>query len=164
MLPASAGVSFRPEHFQALMAAELPGLWLELHPENYLAPGGARPRMVDTLASRYPLSLIDVSNLALSAHNIGIDALRWLNQIPTDCVAELHLAGCIDDPLLGSVLRFDSHDGPVSDEHWHLYRAALARTGPRPTLIEWDQRSPSLARLLVEREQAQHWLETGPEA
>lgn len=276
MQPDSAGISFRPEHFQALMETELPGLWLELHPENYLAPGGPRPRMVDALASRYPLSLhgvslslsgpqrpdpdhlarlaalvarvrprqvsehlawsrlgrryepdllptvrsqaallrtaanisevqealgcriaienpchylalpghdwdepaflaelcqrtgcqllVDVSNLALSAHNIGIDAQLWLDQIPADHVAEFHLAGCADDPLLGSALRIDSHDGPVSDAHWQFYRAALARMGPRPTLIEWDQRSPSLARLLAEREQAQYWLTTGIEA
>jgi uncharacterized protein (UPF0276 family) len=41
-----------------------------------------------------------------------------------------------------------------------LYRDALALIGPRPTLIEWDQRLPPLAQLLVERDQAQQWLET----
>jgi uncharacterized protein (UPF0276 family) len=273
MLPATAGISFKPEHFRALMDAELPGLWLELHPENYLAPGGARPRMLDALACRYPVSLhgvslslagpqrpdpqhlamlaalvarvgprqvsehlawsrlgdryepdllpvvrdqatllrtaahisevqhalgcsiaienpshyltlsghdwdepaflvelcqrtgcqllVDVSNLALSAHNVGVDAQRWLDQIPPACVAEYHLAGYAEDPLLGAALRIDSHDGPVGADSWRWYRHALTRTGARPTLIEWDQQTPSLDRLLAERKQAQYWLDAG---
>lgn len=61
MLPASAGISFKPSHFQWLMAADFPGLWLEVHPENYLAPGGPRPRMLDALGARFALSLHGVS-------------------------------------------------------------------------------------------------------
>jgi len=61
MLPTSAGISFKPEQFHEVMDTTIPGLWLEVHPENYLAAGGARPRMLDALASRYPLSLHGVS-------------------------------------------------------------------------------------------------------
>jgi uncharacterized protein (UPF0276 family) len=61
MLPINAGISFKPAQFRQLMEADLPGLWLELHPENYMAPGGARPRIIDALAERYPLSLHGVA-------------------------------------------------------------------------------------------------------
>jgi uncharacterized protein (UPF0276 family) len=37
---------------------------------------------------------------------------------------------------------------------WGLYREALARFGPVPTLIEWDTDVPSLDVLLGEAEQA----------
>ncbi len=270
MLPDSAGISFKPQHYQAVMEAAVADLWLEVHPENYLAPGGARVRMLDSLAARFPLSLhgvamslgglerpepahlamlaalvervrprlvsehlawsrlgqryepdllpvrrshasllriaahimevqdalgcpiaienpshylaldghewgepeflaelvrrtgclllVDVSNLLVSAHNLGGDARGWLQRIPLAAVAEVHLGGYTDEPLPGGALRIDSHDTAIAEETWRLFGELCALAGPRPTLIEWDQQVPSFARLLDERERAQRWL------
>jgi uncharacterized protein (UPF0276 family) len=50
----------------------------------------------------------------------------------------------------GHELLIDTHDAPVCDEVWDLYRAALRRFGPLPTLIEWDSNLPPLAELVAE--------------
>ena len=47
-------------------------------------------------------------------------------------------------------LRIDDHSARVADEVWTLYEEALARFGPRPTLIEWDNNIPPLAVLIEE--------------
>jgi uncharacterized protein (UPF0276 family) len=47
----------------------------------------------------------------------------------------------------------------VSDDVWTLYRAAIARLGPRPTLIEWDTDIPPLGILLAEAAKATQILE-----
>jgi uncharacterized protein len=36
----------------------------------------------------------------------------------------------------------DAHGSPVADPVWELYEYVLARTGPVPTLIEWDNDVP----------------------
>ena len=48
----------------------------------------------------------------------------------------------------------DSHDRPVDDVVWSLYRDVLTRTGPLPTLIEWDNDVPDWPILKREAEQA----------
>jgi uncharacterized protein len=42
----------------------------------------------------------------------------------------------------------------VSDPVWALYEMALARFGPRPTLIEWDTDIPPLDVLVDEARHA----------
>ena len=266
----TAGIGFKPAHFMPAMAARHQGLWFEVHPENYLADGGPRPRMLAALADVHPVSLhgvsmslagpappepahlqrlaalvrglrpalvsehlawsrigsryepdllpfvrntvalqrvarhvmamqdalgraiavenpshylalpghtwdevdflqelvrrtgcallVDVNNVHLSAHNLGLDAADWLARVPADAVAQIHLAGHAVDPHLGDALWIDSHDAPVADGVWALYRGLLNRIGPRPTLIEWDHQVPAFERLLQERQRAQELL------
>ena len=42
----------------------------------------------------------------------------------------------------------------VADPVWDLYRRTIARTGPLPTLIEWDSQLPALDRLVAEARHA----------
>ena len=100
--------------------------------------------------------LIDVNNVAVGAHNVGLDAIAWLEAIPGDHVGEVHLAGHSADAE-GSLL-IDSHDEPVSEEVWRLYEGFVARIGQRPTLIERDGNVPPFAELMRERERAQRIL------
>lgn len=266
----TAGLGFKPVHFMPAIEARHEGLWFEVHPENYLADGGPRPRMLAALAAVHPVSLhgvsmslagpappqpahlrrlaalvqrlrpalvsehlawsriggryepdllpfirdtgalqrvarhvmavqdaigrpialenpshylalpghtwdevdflqelvrrtgcallVDVNNVHLSAHNLGFDAAGWLARVPAEAVAEIHLAGHSHDPLLGDALWIDSHDTPVADATWALYRGLLDRIGLRPTLIEWDGQLPGFERLLQERHRAQALL------
>ena len=48
----------------------------------------------------------------------------------------------------------DTHDAPVCDEVWDLYRHAIKRFGPVSTMIERDDHIPPLAELLEELETA----------
>jgi uncharacterized protein (UPF0276 family) len=62
----SAGLSLKPQHFDAALACSAPGLWFEVHLENYLVEGGPRVAWLDAMAARHPVSLHGVS-LSLAA-------------------------------------------------------------------------------------------------
>ena len=98
--------------------------------------------------------LLDVNNVYLSAHNLGTCAHDYLDAFPVQAITEIHLAGHHADPRLGDALLIDSHDAPVAEPVWALYEHLVARTGPRPTLIERDDAIPPLPELLAERERA----------
>jgi uncharacterized protein len=97
--------------------------------------------------------LLDVNNVYVSAMNLGLDAHAFIAGLPR--ADEIHLAG---HARHGSVL-VDDHGSAVCDDVWKLYRAALARFGPRPTLIEWDTHIPALSQLVAEADRAQEILE-----
>ena len=94
--------------------------------------------------------LLDVNNIYVSATNHGFEARTYLEAIPVDRVAQFHLAGHSDH---GTHL-LDTHDHPVADPVWELYREAVRRFGNVSTLIEWDDHIPPLARLVEESERA----------
>ena len=99
--------------------------------------------------------LCDVNNIYVSAHNHGWDASTYLAALPPAAVGEIHLAGHSVRPLdNGSTLRIDDHGSRVIAEVWALYREALDRFGPVPTLIEWDTDVPPLDVLLGEADHA----------
>jgi hypothetical protein len=99
--------------------------------------------------------LVDVNNIHVNAFNHGLDADDYLAAIPRAAVAEIHLAGY---EARGDLL-IDTHGAPVAPEVWALYRRALDRYGPQPTLIEWDTDIPPLATLLAEAATAQTMLD-----
>ncbi|MBS1159813.1 MAG: hypothetical protein H6R15_2232 [Proteobacteria bacterium] len=104
--------------------------------------------------------LLDVNNIHVSACNHGFSAADFLAGIAVGSVGEIHLAGYEEvDGLL-----VDTHSRPVYPAVWELYRAALERFGPLPTLIEWDQDIPSLDILQGEAATAQNYLDTVTEA
>ncbi|ASK34946.1 hypothetical protein CEK62_11410 [Alcanivorax sp. N3-2A] len=271
-----AGLSLKPDYFQAARDCRAGGLWFEVHPENYMVDGGPRLAWLDAIAERHPLSLhgvamslaapaapdarhlrrfrklvervdpmlvsehlawsatgghyypdllpfprsdealaviadniarvqdslgrriaienpthympvpghryteqaflaelcersgcgllLDINNVFISAHNLGFDAQRYLLDFPLSAVMEIHLAGhSVDAPDqaedTGETLLIDSHDQPVADPVWELYRAVIERAGPVPTLIERDGNIPSFDILLAERARAQALLE-----
>ncbi|GLS45817.1 DUF692 domain-containing protein [Methylobacterium brachythecii] len=93
--------------------------------------------------------LFDVNNVYVSAFNHGYDPYVFLAGIPQDRVVQFHMAG---HSHMGTHI-IDTHDQPVCDDVWDLYRAALKRFGPVSTIIERDDNIPPLAELLVEMEQ-----------
>jgi hypothetical protein len=106
---------------------------------------------LSALAERADCGLLfDVNNVFVSAHNHGFDAREYLNGIPQNRVGQLHLAGHSDH---GTHL-LDTHDHPVRDEVWELYRLAVARFGACSTLVEWDDEIPPLARVVEESQRA----------
>jgi uncharacterized protein (UPF0276 family) len=90
--------------------------------------------------------LLDVNNIFVSATNHGFDALDYLDGIPASRVRQIHLAGHSQ----GRDLLIDTHDKPVPDPVWALYREAVGRLGPVATMIERDDDIPPLAELLGE--------------
>jgi uncharacterized protein (UPF0276 family) len=104
------------------------------------------------------LLLCDVSNVHLSAHNIGGDARAYLDALPAAAIAELHLGGFTPEPdeeETGATLLIDTHASPVAAQSWDLYAHAIRRFGALPTLIEWDNDLPDLGSLAAEAHTAE---------
>jgi len=267
----TAGLGLKPAHYAPALACDAPGLWYEVHPENYLVDGGPRLAWLGAIRERHPVSLhgvalslaadappdrehlrrlrrladlvepalvsehlawsawrgsyhpdllpfprtgealrriasnvsaaqdalgrriaienpshylrmdghewgeiaflselsrrtgcgllLDVNNVFVSAANLGFDAAACIDAFPAGALMEIHLAGHSADPALGEGLLVDSHDAPVSEAVWSLYRRLVARAGPVPTLIERDGNLPQFEALLAERERAHRLLD-----
>jgi uncharacterized protein (UPF0276 family) len=103
--------------------------------------------------------LLDVNNIHVSAVNHAFDAEPYLDAIPLDRVREVHVAGhCVRRIDEASIL-IDDHGSPVTDAVWLLFKRALERLGPVPTLMEWDTNVPDLPVLLAEARKAQALLD-----
>ncbi len=128
------------------------------NPAHYLRLEGHAWDEIDFLAELARRSgcglLLDVNNVYVGANNLGYSAEAYLDAFPGDAVMEIHLAGHTSDPNLGCALLVDSHDAPVAPEVWALHERLVARIGPRPTLIERDDKLPEFAVLLAERDHA----------
>jgi uncharacterized protein len=267
----TAGLGFKLEHLDEALAARNPGLWFEVHAENYMVDGGPRLRALMALAERFAISLhgvglslasveppsgdhlrrlrvladrvrpaavsdhlawqkwegahhadflpfprtrqaldmtadnvarvqdalgrsilvenpslyidlpghdfdeatflsalaartgcgllVDVNNIFVSAANLRFSPEARIDAIPAAIIGEIHLAGHRPDPDPESGLLIDSHDAPVADPVWLLYRRLIDRVSPRPTLIERDDDIPPFPELMLERDRAHHLLE-----
>jgi len=265
-LPSRAGVGFKPEHFETILAERPDVGFFEIHAENYMGDGGPPHRRLEAIRACYPLSLhgvglsiggprpldrahlarlsalrrryepglfsehlawsshdsgflddllplpytaetlaivcdhidetqdavgrmllenpstyvrfaesdipecdflseiarrtgcgllLDVNNIEVQAGNHGFDPRSYLDAFPLQAVGEIHLAGYAearDDS--GASFRIDAHDSPVRPGVWALFREAIRRIGPTPTLIEWDNDVPDWATLHAEARRA----------
>ena len=87
--------------------------------------------------------LLDVNNVFVSAKNNDTAPLSYLDSFPLDRVREIHLGGHHQEAdEAGAPLLIDAHASPVADAVWALYADVIARAGPIPTLIEWDNDVP----------------------
>jgi uncharacterized protein (UPF0276 family) len=118
------------------------------------------PEFLHELVRRTGCGLLcDVNNVHVSCVNLGQDPLAYVDGLPADAVAEIHLAGHSVNDADGHPLLIDDHGAPVADAVWALYDRALRRFGPIPTLIEWDTNLPPLATLLAEADRAEARLD-----
>jgi len=269
-LPDSAGLALKPEHFRQALETPAEGMWLEVHPENYMAPGGPRLSWLDAFAEKFPISLhgvgmslggmdapdpqhldrwaqlidrykpaaisehlawtshqgthfndllpvpatraalsrfvehvnimqdrlgrqvlienpsiyvalksemseveflretvartgcgllLDVNNVHVSCHNLGLDAIAYLDAFPHHAIGEIHIAGHEEDTALGGELLIDTHSAPIVESVWSLLDYTLALTGPRPVLIERDTNIPTFETLLTDHVRAQGYID-----
>jgi len=104
--------------------------------------------------------LLDVNNVFVSARNHATSASAYLEAFPLDLVGEIHLAGHFETrDGQGSPLCIDAHGSPVVEDVFALFDSVIARAGPLPTLIEWDNDVPDWAVLLAEALAAQARLD-----
>jgi uncharacterized protein len=88
--------------------------------------------------------LLDVNNVYVSAINHNYSAEQYLTEFPLDHVREIHLAGhATEEDEKGAPLLIDAHDREISDAVWLIYENVIAKIGPVPTLIEWDNDLPA---------------------
>ncbi len=104
--------------------------------------------------------LLDVNNIYVSSQNHNFDPHTYVNSIPAERVAQIHIAG--HSKFEKYIL--DTHDHPVLDPVWGLYARAIERCGPTATLLEWDDSIPSFDEVHTEALKANRYLhaETAP--
>ncbi|WP_293226582.1 DUF692 domain-containing protein [Moritella sp.] len=101
--------------------------------------------------------LLDINNIAVNSvnfegGNIQQSITDYINILPVNSVAQIHLAGC--SAVSNGQMVIDDHARPVSDEVWQGYQQALTRFGAVPTLVEWDSDLPAWSVLIGEAEKA----------
>lgn len=94
--------------------------------------------------------LLDVNNVHVAANNVGLDPARYFAALPAAAVGAFHIAGHEPEVIDGETVLIDTHGAPVCEAVWSLFRAAVARFGPRPTLLERDRNIPPLDELIAE--------------
>ncbi len=105
--------------------------------------------------------LLDVNNVFVSATNLGYSPQGYIDAYPLDRVGEIHLGGHDEDEdEVGAPLLIDSHGREVVDPVWALLDYTLARSGPKPLLIEWDTDVPDWPVLASEATRAEAALNT----
>jgi len=107
--------------------------------------------------------LLDINNIAVNSINFEDGNIKqsvndYINILPINSVAQIHLAGCTT--ALPGELVVDDHARPVSDHVWQGYEQALQRFGKIPTLIEWDNDLPEWSVLISEADKARHIAHT----
>ena len=99
--------------------------------------------------------LLDVNNIYVSSQNHDFDPFEYLNSVPAERVAQIHIAG--HSRYEKYIL--DTHDHAVIDPVWQLYARAIQRCGPTATLLEWDDKIPSFAEVHAEALKANRFLD-----
>lgn len=94
--------------------------------------------------------LFDINNVEVTATNVGLDMEAYIDAIDPDIVGEMHLAGHARENHDSGPLLIDDHGSIVSDVTWRLYERFIKRSGPKPTLIEWDTDIPAYDVLMAE--------------
>jgi uncharacterized protein len=91
----TAGLSFKPEYFDAAVSCAVDGLWYEIHPENYMIDGGPRLAMLDAICEQHPVSVHGVGLSLASATEPDREHLQRLADVVKRTQASLvseHLA------------------------------------------------------------------------
>src|SRR3974377_1917415 len=98
--------------------------------------------------------LLDVNNIYVSSQNHSFNPLAYVNAVPADRVAQIHVAAPSKNPK--HILHPPDH--PVIDSVWKLYDRAIQRAGHTATLLEWDDRIPSFDEVHNEALKANRFL------
>ncbi len=99
--------------------------------------------------------LLDVNNIYVSSQNHNFNPYDYLNSVPAERVAQIHIAG----HSKFQKYTLDTHDHPVIDPVWKLYARAIERCGPTATLLEWDDSIPPFEEVHREALKANRFLQ-----
>ena len=100
MTPA-AGLGLKPQHYDEALAATAPGLWFEVHPENYMSAGGPRLSALRAIRERHPLSL----------HGVGLSLAGDADPDPEHLAALKTLVDRFEPFVVSEHLAWSTHRG-----------------------------------------------------
>ena len=90
--------------------------------------------------------MLDANNIYVSSRNHGFDPMEYVRGLDLSRVLQIHVAGHTDK---GAYV-LDTHDHPVRDEVWDIFKAVYAGCGGASTLVEWDDSIPSFVETYAE--------------
>ncbi|OUS53742.1 hypothetical protein BM607_007555 [Shewanella sp. SACH] len=103
--------------------------------------------------------LLDVNNIYVNSINHQYDADAFLQAMPTERIAYLHIAGHYKQ---AEDLLIDTHGAAINDPVWALLQRCYALHGVKPTLLERDFNVPTTAELLLELNQIHAYQAAAP--
>jgi len=104
--------------------------------------------------------LLDVNNIYVSSQNHSFNPLDYVNAVPAERVAQIHIAG--HSKFEKYIL--DTHDHAPISPVWDLYARAIERCGPTATLLEWDDNIPTFDEVHGEALKAERFLKSVDDA
>ncbi|MBI1367100.1 MAG: DUF692 family protein [Planctomycetes bacterium] len=99
--------------------------------------------------------LLDVNNVYVSSFNHDMNPEQFIESLPHERIVQFHLAGHTNY----ETHLIDTHDHPVIDPVWALYKLAHKLTGGVSTLLEWDANIPPFEELHAEVLKARHHMD-----
>ncbi len=104
--------------------------------------------------------LLDVNNIYVSSKNHRFNPYDYINQVPHERVAQMHIAG--HTKFEKYIL--DTHDHAPIDPVWKLYAHATKLCGVTATLLEWDDKIPSFDEVHDEALKSKQYIADAREA
>jgi len=142
LVSCAAKVNQIQDYLQQQVILENPSTYLQ-----FRASDMPEEEFINGLVSRTGCGiLLDINNIYVSSFNLGFDPRQYIDSLQPSSIRQFHLAGHTNN---GSHI-IDTHDHPVCDQVWELYRHACQRFGPVATLLERDDHIPEFPELLAE--------------
>ena len=116
----TAGLSLKPQHYDAALACPADGLWFEVHPENYMVAGGPRRAWLEAIRARHAISL----------HGVALSLAADAEPDPAHLARLSELARRIEPALISEHLA------------WSTWRGAY-----HPDLLPFPRSTNALARI-----------------
>jgi uncharacterized protein (UPF0276 family) len=116
----TAGLSLKPQYFDAALACPAEGLWFEVHPENYMVTGGPRLAWLEAIRSKHAISL----------HGVALSLAADAEPDPSHLARLAALVRRIEPALVSEHLA------------WSAWRGAY-----HPDLLPFPRTSEALARI-----------------
>jgi len=117
----------------------------------YLAQPGAEMNEIEfineVIRKADCLLHLDVNNVYVNSVNHRYDPLAFLDQLPVERIAYIHIAGHYNE---ADDLIVDTHGAQVIEQVWQILEHTYRTHGVFPTLLERDFNYPPVADLLAE--------------
>ncbi|MFC2080059.1 DUF692 domain-containing protein [Bacteroidota bacterium] len=121
---------------------------------SYYTPVAAEMTEVDFVSSIVAKAdcqlLLDVNNVYVNSFNHSYDAKEFIDKMPLDKVAYIHMAGHekVEEDLI-----IDTHGMPIIDPVYELFDYTISKMNPVPVLLERDYNFEDLKSISSEMDQ-----------
>lgn len=102
--------------------------------------------------------LLDVNNVYVNSVNHGFDCIEYIDQIPSERIKYIHIAGHYEE---SDSLLVDTHGSPVKSDVWDVLKYTYKKFGVIPTLLERDFNLPPVEELLAEMDMIKEFQAQG---